>query len=93
MIIGYPNWHTILIVCIFILLANNALMTLSLVKIQKTQQSSVLHEPLPCKAVPVQFVSEEPECADKLLKSMNISNVRIMPAEDLVSFQLTYGHG
>ena len=93
MIIRHPNWRTVLIVCIFILLANNALMTLSLVKIQKTQQSSVLHEPLPCKAVPVQFVSEEPECADKLLKSMNISNVRIMPAEDLVSFPPTNGHG
>lgn len=34
---------------------------------------------LPCEAIPVKFVLENPECADKLLRAMNVSNVRILP--------------
>jgi len=36
-------------------------------------------EPLPCQAIPVQFVARHPDCADKLLQSMNISNVHVEP--------------
>ena len=32
---------------------------------------------LPCAAVPTRFVTEHPECADKLLRSMNVTNVQI----------------
>jgi hypothetical protein len=35
----------------------------------------------PCAALPVRFVHEEPACADKLLRAMNISNVHITQAE------------
>jgi len=38
-------------------------------------------EPLPCGAIPTRFVIDEPECADKLLRSMNVTNVRVLPAE------------
>ena len=32
---------------------------------------------LPCEAIPVRFVLDEPECADKLLRAMNLTNVRV----------------
>jgi hypothetical protein len=80
------NWQTILMVCIFGLLVVDILVTakmaLGLEKLQPCRQS---RGPLPCRAVPTQFVIEEPECADKLLKSMNVTNVYILPAEALDS--------
>ena len=33
-------------------------------------------------AVPVRFVLDEPECADKLLRAMNVTRVRILPKRD-----------
>ncbi|MCK4342529.1 MAG: hypothetical protein KAY37_12490 [Phycisphaerae bacterium] len=34
---------------------------------------------LPCAALPTRFVLESPECAQKLLDAMNVSNVRVVP--------------
>jgi hypothetical protein len=33
---------------------------------------------LPCGAIPRRFISEEPVCAQKLLESMNVTNVRVL---------------
>lgn len=33
---------------------------------------------LPCAALPTRFVLDEPECAQKLLEAMNVSNVRVV---------------
>jgi hypothetical protein len=33
---------------------------------------------LPCAAVPTKYIYEEPECADKLLRAMNVTRVRIL---------------
>ena len=39
--------------------------------------SSIPTKPsLPCAAIPTRFVMEYPECADRLLQAMNVSNVR-----------------
>ena len=35
---------------------------------------------LPCAALSTRFVLESPDCAQRLLDSMNVSNVRIRPA-------------
>jgi hypothetical protein len=32
---------------------------------------------LPCQAIPLRYVQDEPVCADKLLQAMNVTNVRI----------------
>lgn len=32
----------------------------------------------PCLAIPTKFVLHEPECAEKLLRAANVSNVRIV---------------
>ena len=34
---------------------------------------------LPCAALPTRFVLESPDCAQKLLDSMNVTNVRVLP--------------
>ena len=36
---------------------------------------------LPCAAIPTRFVLEEPACAQKLLESMNVTNVRVSAAQ------------
>jgi len=36
---------------------------------------------LPCAAIPTRYVMEYPECADKLLQAMNVTNVRIRPVK------------
>ncbi len=42
---------------------------------------------LPCGAVPTRLILEDPICAQKLLDSMNVTNVRIQPGETLASRQ------
>jgi len=36
---------------------------------------------LPCQAIPLRYISEYPECADKLLEALNITNVHIASPE------------
>ena len=51
----------------------NVLLTL------RCKPSTPERESLPCQAIPIQFVARHPDCADKLLQSMNISNVHVEP--------------
>ena len=66
----------ILMVCIFVILVTNILLTVQGLKRLKSCQNQ--KESLPCQAVPIRFVMDEPECTDKLLRSMNMSNVRVL---------------
>jgi len=34
---------------------------------------------LACPALPLRFIADHPICADKLLRSMNVTNVRVLP--------------
>ena len=36
---------------------------------------------LPCQAIPLRYISEYPDCADKLLQALNITNVHIASPE------------
>ena len=73
------NWGVALGICILLLLIVNVLLTLKLcMDIQERQSSSQKRGPLPCGAIPTRFVIEEPECADKLLRSMNVTNVHVI---------------
>jgi len=68
-------------VCVLVLLVVNLFVTARLfLDAKKSPLVLRAREPLPCRAVPTRFVMEEPECADKLLRSMNVTNVRILPA-------------
>ena len=33
----------------------------------------------PCLTIPRQFLFDEPECVDKLLASMNMTNIHVLP--------------
>ncbi len=80
------TWQMILVICIVGLLVTNVLviakLALGLERLESCQHS---RESLPCQAVPTRFVIEEPECTDKLLRSMNVTTVRILPGEALGS--------
>lgn len=71
------NGPVILMVCVLVLLVVNLFITTRLFESPLMLRA---RDPLPCRAVPTRFVMEEPECANKLLRSMNITNVRILPA-------------
>ena len=78
-----PNSQVAVTICIFILLVINIAMTTKLlINAHKSLQNAGQRDVLPCRALPVKFVIEEPDCANKLLKWMNITNVRILLAED-----------
>lgn len=78
-----PNWRVAGTICIFVLLVINIVMTAKLLmNMPESSQDSGQRDVLPCRALPAQFVIEEPDCTDKLLKLMNITNVHILPAED-----------
>ncbi|MCY2928867.1 MAG: hypothetical protein NTV86_05125 [Planctomycetota bacterium] len=47
--------------------------------------------PASCMALPVRFVMQDPECAQKLLNAMNVSNVRILEPERFFPGQVSCG--
>ena len=72
----------ILLICIVGLLVTNVLVIAKLaLGLERLKSCQHKRESLPCQAVPVSFVMDEPECADKLLRTMNVTNVRILPAD------------
>ena len=44
----------------------------------RTVPSTPAKASLPCAAIPTRYVMEYPECADRLLRAMNVTNVRIL---------------
>jgi len=57
---------------------------LALVLLHRVETPPVTTEvarPLSCAAIPTKLILEDPECADKLLRTMNVTNVRVGRAE------------
>lgn len=77
--------YKILIICIIVLLVINIYLTAQGLKRLKSCQNP--NESLPCQALPMRFVMDEPECADKLINSMNLTNVRILSVKNLSYLQ------
>ena len=63
----------ILLSLILIGVAANIIITI------RTVPGTPVKTSLPCAAIPTRYVLEYPECADKLLRAMNVTNVRILP--------------
>jgi len=55
----------------------NISLTLDLREVEVCEPPEYPASPLPCAAVPTEFVMQHTECADHLLRSMNMTNVRI----------------
>ena len=79
MLVKKETMQKMLMIFVIILLVINILLTAQGLKSLKSCQSQ--KESLPCQALPIRFVIDEPECADKLLRSMNVSNVRVKSYE------------
>jgi hypothetical protein len=70
-----------LLVMIFLLLigmAVNLALTMEMSARIDADRSHAPRDSLPCAAIPTRFVMEHPECADNLLRSMNVTSVRIL---------------
>jgi hypothetical protein len=80
--------RTLLMVGIVVLVIVNLMVTIRLAVDTRASAARVWKQPsLPCGAIPTRFVMEEPECADKLLRSMNVTNVRVLPSKALDTVQ------
>jgi hypothetical protein len=67
----------LLLLIILGLLANALLTARVMVKLEVLAMTRGSSTSLPCPAIPTRFVMEEPACAQKLLESMNVTNVRV----------------
>ena len=70
----------VLLILILMGVAANIITTIRTVPCTSVKQS------LPCTAIPTQYVLEYPECADKLLRAMNVTNVRILSRSNVSGF-------
>jgi len=64
---------TLVIVLLWIVLAALAANIVMTLKFRSEQDAASL----PCAAIPTRFVMEYPDCADKLLRSMNVTKLQI----------------
>ena len=75
-----PVWQVVLLVCILGLVLADLLIAMRLApKIDQIQSCSQKRKSLPCEAIPIKFTMEEPQCANKLLRAMNVTNVNFLP--------------
>jgi len=68
-----------LVLIIVGLLLNTFLLIRVSTQIAEFRESNDKRSDLPCAAIPTRFVLDDPECADKLLRAMNVTNVRVLP--------------
>ena len=78
-------WRIVLLVCILGLVLADLLMVISLASKIDTIQPCPQKRMLPCEAIPIMFAMENPQCANKLLRAMNVTNVNFLSAETLTS--------
>jgi len=72
--------YMLLLMVAGILLVVNIILT-SLVLSRPVEQIKcpVKSKSLPCEAMPIKFALDNPDCANKLLEAMNVTNVKILP--------------
>lgn len=78
------KWSMLLIVLILVGLSIDIAMTARLNGKLNTAALCVKKKFLPCAAIPTRYVIQEPECADKLLRTMNVTNVRILERQERI---------
>ena len=75
-------WTRLGIILILMILIVDLVFTIRLsAEVKSTISDIQTDKSLPCAAVPTKYIYEEPECADKLLKAMNVTNVRVLTRE------------
>ena len=75
-----PVWQIVLLICVLGLVLVNLLIAMKLAsKIDQIQSCPQKRKSLPCEAIPIKFAVQEPQCANKLLRAMNVTNVNFLP--------------
>jgi hypothetical protein len=73
------NLCMLLIVCLLVLVVVNLVVTIRFAADTRAWATRTLRQPaLACAAIPMRFVMDEPECADKLFRAMNVTNVHVL---------------
>ena len=72
--------NMILLVVIAVLLTANLVIT-SIILSRSTGKvlCPAKSKSLPCEAMPIKFALDNPDCANKLLRAMNVTNVKVLP--------------
>ena len=82
------NWQIILTVCIFVIVVVNFFVVIQLSRdVRMLQLLPQRRESLPCGAIPTRYIIEEPTCANKLLRAMNVTNVHILSNNNIHTLQ------
>jgi len=73
-------WVLILVFSVLTLeVALNVQLTMELAqRIDALPKQPIFQPNLPCSSIPTRFVLAEPVCAQKLIESMNVTNVRVV---------------
>lgn len=66
------RWLLVLLVLLLVTMTVNIVVTI------KSHWPVACESSLPCSAIPTRFVLEYPDCADKLVRAMNITDVHIV---------------
>ena len=70
---------TVLLVLVLIGIAADIYLTVHFGKADLDRGPRAGRTDLPCPAIPTRLILENPECADKLIRAMNVTNVRVLP--------------
>ena len=77
-----PMWRWALAALLVLILITQAVEWALLLRLNEDMarlaDDRIRRDALPCAALPTRFVLESPECAQKLLDTMNVSNVRVV---------------
>ena len=85
---GKCSWRTACIVCVLVIAIVDLLMTTQISSdIRELRSLPQKRQSLPCGAIPTRFIMDAPECANTLLRLMNVSNVQIRPVGSNDSLQ------
>ena len=68
--------NIILLIVVAVFLTVNLVM-MSMLLSRPISQCPVKLKSLPCEAMPIKFALDYPDCANKLLMAMNITNVKV----------------
>lgn len=76
----YPGRRlTVVLILVCLLMVANLLVAIQLLAHARQATSQAMPQnALPCPAIPTRFVLDDPQCADKLLRAMNVTDVRVL---------------
>ena len=81
------RWHIVLLILLLVIMTVNIVITI------RSHSNDACVPSLPCSAIPTRFVLEHPDCADKLIKALNLTNVHIVTRNRAAAAGVRYPEG